>query len=148
MNGPHRLRGTASPDGRCRRPVDVLRGLVPIGDTVAAEFFVGDPARGRALVEEVARIVPVGPTRFLRRPAVVETETLDDDLHRITARCAVAVGRESLAEEFLPSLIKERAGGHLVVHGPIVTFVDDRAVRSFARATGKLKPARASHEAA
>ena len=102
---------------------------------VEVEFFVSDLARGRELVEEIAPIVPAGPTRFLRRPELVETETLAADLYRITARCAIAVGREWLAEDFLPTLIKERAGEGLLVHGPVVTFVDEQALRSFARAT-------------
>ena len=101
---------------------------------VEIEFFTSELERGRNLVEQIARIVPVGPTRFIRRPELIDSETLDDDLHQITARCAVAVGREWLAEDFLPSLIRERAGEGLLVHGPIVTYVDERARRSFARA--------------
>lgn len=101
---------------------------------VEVEFFTNVLEQGRALVEQVARIVPVGPTRFVTRPALVDSETLDDDLFRITARCAVAVGREWLADDFLPTLIKERAGEGLLVHGPIVTYVDEQATRSFARA--------------
>ena len=77
---------------------------------VEIEFFTNELEPGRALVEQIARIVPVGPTRFLRRPSVTESELLDENLSRITARCAVAVGREWLAEDLLPQLIKERAG--------------------------------------
>ncbi len=101
---------------------------------VEVEFFTSALEPGRDLVQQIARIVPVGPTRFIRRPELTDTETLDDDLHQITARCAVAVGREWLAEDFLPSLIRERAAEGLLVHGPIVTYVDERAARSFARA--------------
>lgn len=101
---------------------------------VELEFFSTDLEAGRHLIEQVAKIVPTGPTRFVRRPKIVDTEALDDDLYRITARCAVAVGREWLAQDFLVKLIKERAGEGLLVHGPIVTFIDERAVRSFARA--------------
>lgn len=100
------------------------------------EFFTSALEPGRELVEQIARIVPVGPTRFVRRPSLTESETLDDDLHRITAHCAVAVGREWLAEELLPTLIKERAAAGLLVHGPIVTYVDEQALRSFTRALG------------
>jgi hypothetical protein len=109
---------------------------------VEIQFFTSALEPGRALIEQIARIVPVGPTRFIRRPAVTDSETLDDDLYSITARCAVAVGREWLAEDFLPKLIKERAADGLLVHGPIITFVDERALRSFARAvvTGAGRP--------
>jgi hypothetical protein len=70
----------------------------------------------------------------VRRPVVDETEELDDELFRIRVRAAVAPGREWLAQEFLPSLVAERAEEGLVVHGPVVTAVDDHATRRFARA--------------
>jgi Mechanosensitive ion channel len=114
--------------------VTALR-VIPRGyREVEIEFFTSALEPGRALVEQIARIVPVGPTRFIRRPALTGTETLDDDLHSITARCAVAVGREWLAQDFLPSLIRERAEPGLLVHGPIITFIDEQALHSFARA--------------
>ena len=111
---------------------------------VEIEFFTSALEPGKDLVEQVARIVPVGPTRFVRRPELTDTETLDDDLHRITAHCAVAVGREWLAQDFLPKLIQERAAEGLLVHGPIITYVDERASRSFARAllTTRSEPKR------
>jgi Mechanosensitive ion channel len=101
---------------------------------IELEFFTSELEAGRELVEQIARIVPAGPTHFIRRPAVLETETLDDDLYRITARCAVAVGREWLADEFLPALLREKAAPGLLVHGPIVTYIDEQASHSFARA--------------
>ena len=104
---------------------------------VEIEFFTSELEAGEELVEQIAQVVPVGPTRFIRRPTLIETETLDDDLYRITARCAVAVGREWLAEEFLPALLKERAAEGLLVHGPIITYVDEQASHSFARAMGR-----------
>ncbi len=114
--------------------VTALR-VIPRGyREVEIEFFTSELEQGRALVEQIALIVPFGTTRFVRRPALVDSETLDDDLHAITARCAVAVGREWLANDFLPTLIKERAAEGLLVHGPIITFVDERASRSFERA--------------
>ena len=110
---------------------------------VEIEFFTSELEAGRALIEQIARIVPAGPTRFLRRPEVTETEVLDEALNRITARCAVAVGREWLAEDLLPNLIKERATPGLLLLGPIITFVDDQALQSFTRAmeTGKARSA-------
>ena len=101
---------------------------------VEIEFFTNELEPGRALIEQIARIVPVGPTRFLRRPDVTESEVLDDDLSRITARCSVAVGREWLADDLLPKLIKQRAASGLLLIGPIITFVDDQALQSFTRA--------------
>jgi hypothetical protein len=98
------------------------------------ELFVSDLDAGRQLVERLARVVPVGPTHFVRPPVVTETEDLDDGLHRITASAAVAPGREWLAEELLPKLAHERDGGGVIVHGPVVTPVDETAETRFARA--------------
>jgi len=114
--------------------VNALR-VVPRGyHEVEVEFFTSSLEPGRELVEQVARIVPAGPTRFVRRPVLSDTEKLDEDLYRITAHCAVSVGREWLAHDLLPTLIKERAADGLLVHGPIVTFIDEQAARSFERA--------------
>ena len=108
------------------------------------EVFVDDAARGQELVELLGQIVPVGPTQFVRPPRVVETEQLGADLFRITATAAVAPGREWLAEDLLPKLAHER-GGDMVVHGPVVTPVDEQAARRYERAAwlgrARLQPA-------
>jgi hypothetical protein len=54
-------------------------------------------------------------------------------------RTAVAPGREWLVHGFYTDLIKERADKHLIVHGPIVLTVDERAARSFARASAESR---------
>ena len=100
---------------------------------VEIEMMATDGDDCRRVVEEVARIVPAGPTRFVRRPEVVEVEVLDDDLVRVLVHASVAHGREWLVEGFLPDLLKERAPEGLIAHGPIVMFVDERATRRFAR---------------
>ena len=101
---------------------------------VEVEIFTSSLDAGRELVDQIAAIVPAGVTRFVQRPRLVESEALDDDLYRLTITCAVAVGREWLAEDLLPTLIKQRAADGLLVLGPIVTYVDETAQRAFARA--------------
>jgi small conductance mechanosensitive channel len=126
--------------------VSMLR-VIPRGyRDVEVEFFTTQLEPGEELVSHVAAIVPFGMTRFVQRPEVVDTEALDENLYRITAHCAVAVGREWLANDLLPSLIKERAAEGLLVHGPIITFLDENAQRSFARAirTRSQRPRRAA----
>jgi small-conductance mechanosensitive channel len=98
------------------------------------EIFVKDAAAGRELVQHVARIVPAGPTHFIRRPAVVEVDSLEDDVHRIRSRAAVPPGREWLAVDLLPELMRERAEDALIVHGPVVMWIDEQAEQRFARA--------------
>ncbi len=96
------------------------------------EFFTREEPAARALIAQIARLVPMGPTRFVRRPELVEIERLDKDLYRCEARCAVAAGREWLAMDLLPSLLRERVPEGLLVHGPVVTFTDKVADTSFA----------------
>lgn len=99
------------------------------------ELFTSEEELGRELVEEIAKIVPAGPTHFIRRPTVEETERLGAELVRIRARTSVAPGREWLASELLPEMVKERAGDDgLLVHGPVVSAIDEQAARRFARA--------------
>jgi hypothetical protein len=50
----------------------------------------------------------------------------------------VAHGREWLVDGFLPDLLKERAEPGLIVHGPVVMFVDDHAASRFARAVPRV----------
>jgi moderate conductance mechanosensitive channel len=108
--------------------------LIPRGvREVEIELFVNDLEAGTRLVERLARIVPLGPTQFIRAPQVVESEKLDEDFFRITATAAVAPGREWLAEDLLPKLARERTDG-LIVHGPVVTPIDEQAATRFARA--------------
>ena len=79
--------------------------------------------------------MPTGPTHFIHPPTVVETDRLEDDLHRIRATAAVPLGREWLAEDLLPSFMRERATDDLIVHGPVVMWADEHAEHRFARVT-------------
>ena len=106
------------------------------------ELFACEQEAGRRLVERVARLVPAGPTHFVHTPEVREIEELGDELYRISAHAAVAPGREWLAEDFLPSLVKERARDGLLVHGPVVMPVDEAANRRFARIVSAREHAR------
>ncbi len=109
--------------------------LLPRGFREAqVDVFVSDADAGRDLVRQVAQIVPTGPTHFIRRPTVTEVDSLEADVHRVHALAAVPPGREWLATEFLPELLRERAKDGLIVHGPVVMWVDEQAERRFARA--------------
>jgi small conductance mechanosensitive channel len=102
---------------------------------VSIELVVRDEAEGRRLIANAARVMPVGPTQFVRAPWVQSVEQLDDDLVLLRVRAAVAPGREWLANSFLPDVLRERAPEGLIAHGPVVMEVDDLARRRFARAT-------------
>ena len=110
--------------------------VLPAGvKELAYELFVSDRDAGEELVEEVAQMVPEDPTTFIRRPWIEHVDDRSDALVRIRVRGTVAPGREWLAEEFFPDLLKERADDGLIIHGPVTLAVDERATRSFARAS-------------
>jgi moderate conductance mechanosensitive channel len=102
---------------------------------VSIELVVRDESEGRRLFDDAARVMPVGPTQFVRVPWIESVERLDEELVLLRGRAAVAPGREWLARGFLADVVRERAGEGLVVHGPVVIEVDDLASRRYARAT-------------
>ena len=117
---------------------------------LAIEVFVAKREPGERLVEDVVRILPEGPTTFIRRPWIEHVEDLAHNLTRIRLHATVAPGREWLAEEFFTDLLKQRAGDSLIVHGPVAFAVDERATRSYARASATTRTAfgRAQRDAA
>jgi small conductance mechanosensitive channel len=108
---------------------------------LAIELFVSKREEGERLVGDVARILPEGPTTFVRRPWIAQIDDLSPVLARIRLNATVAPGREWLAEDFFSDLLKQRAGNGLIVHGPVVLAVDERATRSFARASATTRRA-------
>ena len=103
------------------------------------ELVASNHEAAEVLVEEVARLLPVGPTTFVRRPQLHQVDDLAPGLVRLRVRAAVAPGREWLVNGFLTDLLKERAEKHLLVHGPVVLTVDESATRSFARASAATR---------
>lgn len=101
---------------------------------VSIEIFVRDEAEGRRVLTDIARVMPAGPTQFIRQPWIESANTLDGDLVHLRARATVAPGREWLAYEFLPDVMKERAPAGLIVHGPVIMAVDEIAGLRYAGA--------------
>jgi small conductance mechanosensitive channel len=103
------------------------------------EVFVTDRERGVQMVESVAGILPEGPTTFIRRPRIDRVDELSETLVRISARAAVAPGREWLLDGFFADLIRDRAGDGLIAHGPVTLSVDESAARSYSRANAATR---------
>lgn len=123
--------------------IAALRLLPDGGHRYEVELFVHDADAGERLVENVARLVPTGPTAFVHPPEVSAVTELDQDLYRVTAQATVAVGCSWMAENLLPSLLHERADDDLIVHGPVILPTDESAASRFARA-GRLRRRRPS----
>ncbi|MFN8121368.1 MAG: mechanosensitive ion channel family protein [Thermoleophilia bacterium] len=104
------------------------------------ELYASDEDAGRAAIESAGALAPVGPTQFVDRPRIVGADHLGDALVRLRARVAVAPGREGLARDLLPALIRERAQTGAILHGPVVEAVDDEATRKFGRALDGRPP--------
>jgi small conductance mechanosensitive channel len=106
---------------------------------LAIEIFVSTRETGEQLVEDVVRMLPEGPTTFIRRPWISHVEELSPVLTRIRIHTTVTPGREWLAESFFTDLLKQRASDGLIVHGPVALAVDERATRSYARASATTR---------
>jgi hypothetical protein len=106
---------------------------------LSLELFVSDRAAGTDAVESAAIMVPEGPTTFVRRPWIEEIEELSPSLVRLNVRATIAPGREWLAEGFFADLLKERSHEGLIVHGPVALAVDERASRTYARASAATR---------
>ena len=119
--------------------ITAVRTIPSGAKELALELFVSDRADGEGLVEAVSLMVPEGATTFIRRPWIEQIEELSPALVRVTVRATVAPGREWLAENFFPDLLKERAHDGLIVHGAVILTVDERALRSFARASAATR---------
>jgi small-conductance mechanosensitive channel len=103
------------------------------------EVFVTDRERGLEMVESVAGILPEGPTTFIRKPQIDRVDELGETLVRISARAAVAPGREWLVDGFFADLLRERAEPGLIAHGPVTLAVDESAARSYSRASAATR---------
>jgi small-conductance mechanosensitive channel len=103
------------------------------------ELVASDREKAERLVLDVGAVLPEGPTTFVHRPQVHAIDELAPGFVRLRMRTAVAPGREWLVQGFYADLLKERADVHLIVHGPVVLGVDERASRSFARASASTR---------
>lgn len=106
---------------------------------LAIEIFVSKRHEAEELIEDVSKLLPEGPTTFIRRPWIAAVDEMSPVLARIRVHATVAPGREWLAENFFVDLLKERGGEGLIVHGPVTLAVDERAARSFARASATTR---------
>ena len=115
--------------------IPAVRVLPRGAKELAVELFVTDRQRGEELVASVSSILPESSTTFVRRPWVETIDALSDTLIRIRLRASVVPGREWLLDSFYSDLLKEQADDGLIAHGPVVVSADERAARSFARAS-------------
>ncbi len=119
--------------------IPAVRVLPRGAKELAMELFVTDRKRGKDVVTAVSAILPHGSTTFVRRPWVERIDDLSETLVRLRVLATVAPGREWLVQDFFSQLLKEQAGDGLIVHGPVVLAVDERASRSFARASAATR---------
>ncbi|MDQ3876226.1 MAG: mechanosensitive ion channel family protein [Actinomycetota bacterium] len=119
--------------------IPAVRVLPRGAKELAMELFVTDRKRGEDVVAAVSAILPHGSTTFVRRPWVDRIDDLSEMLVRLRVLATVAPGREWLVQDFFSQLLKEQAGDGLIAHGPVVLAVDERASRSFARASAATR---------
>jgi moderate conductance mechanosensitive channel len=111
-----------------------LRLLPRAAREVQIEAFFSDEESARRVFDDIVRIVPVGPTNFVRPPWLKRVDQLGEDVVRLTAGAFVPPGREWLADDLIASLMRERANGDLL-HGPVVTEFDSQASARYGRSS-------------
>src|SRR5256885_10108130 len=83
------------------------------------ELVASDRDAAERLVEDVAAVLPQGPTTFVQRPQVHQIDDLAPALVRLRMRAAVVPGREWLVHGVYTHLLEERAERDPIVHGPV-----------------------------
>jgi small-conductance mechanosensitive channel len=111
-----------------------MRLLPRAAREVQIEAFFTDEQAARRVFADIVRIVPVGPTNFVRAPWLKRVDTLGDDVVRLTAGAFVPPGREWLADDLVAGLMRERSNGELL-HGPVVTEFDSQAAARYGRSS-------------
>lgn len=100
---------------------------------ISLEIYTREPEIVMRMINEVAELLPKGPTYLVQPLTVVETETLAQGLVRIQARAATPPGREWLIEQFAVEALRDRDTGGAIVHGPLAFYTDAVAERRFKR---------------
>ncbi len=100
---------------------------------IALDIFVNDLSKGRSLVKGVLADMPIGPTMINKKMSISEEEKLGS-VWRITVVGHTTIGREWLIEDFLVKAInKADSKSNIIVHGPIVHYVEKEAEKRFAK---------------
>lgn len=105
---------------------------------MAIEVFARDRDAVVALVDEVSRTLPQGPTHLVTPLRVAELEHLETGDWRIQARANIVPGREWLMEDLACKMFTERAADGLIAHGPISYYTDQVAVNRYTRSAAAL----------
>lgn len=119
--------------------IPALRVLPRGVKELAVELFVSDREPAEELVLSVSAMLPEGATTLVRRPWIERVEELSESLVRIVVRATSVPGREWLVESYFCDMLKERSRDDLIVHGPVVMAVDERAARTYARASAAMR---------
>ena len=101
---------------------------------VQIEVYVNDEHAGRALFEDVVRLVPVGPTNFIQ-PPWVQQRRRHRSRPRPPQRRRVRPAWARVARGRPDPQPPPRARRGALTHGPVVTEVDAAATARFQRAT-------------
>lgn len=112
--------------------------------TIAVDVFVRDKAKGKEIVNQIIKTIPISSTMLAQAPLITDTERWSDGLWRITVIGQTPPGREWLIEKYFVNSLKAVDEGklyadRLIVHEPIARYGDAEVDRRFKRAVRILK---------
>jgi len=105
--------------------------------SISVDIFVNDTSAAKKMVEHAIATLPIGTTALTKTPVITDIVKVTDSLWRIVVEAKTAPGREWLIENFFISSLQQadsRRKSQVIVHGPIVRFVDAEAEKGFKRA--------------
>lgn len=105
--------------------------------SISVDVFVSDPKRAKTMIEKTITTLPIGATALTKPPVITDVVEVTQNMWRVVINAKTAPGREWLIENYFVSSLKEsdeKRKQPIIVHGPVVRFVDSEAEKGFKRA--------------
>lgn len=105
--------------------------------SISLDVFVNDPEAAKHIIEHSIATLPVGATTLTKSPTIDTITEVSEKMWRIVVSAKTAPGREWLIEDFFASSLREtdnKRQDPVIIHGPVVRFVDQEAEKGFKRA--------------
>jgi len=112
--------------------------VTPFGvRSISIDVFVNNPEKARKIIRQTITTLPLGATTLTESPSISTIAEVTEGMWRVVIEAKTAPGREWLIENFFVSSLKEsdaKLNKPVIVHGPVVRFVDSEAEKGFKRA--------------
>ena len=105
--------------------------------SISVDVFVSDPNIAKNIITKTITTLPIGATALTEAPTISDIVEVTENMWRVVINAKTAPGREWLIENYFVASLKEaddKRKNPVIVHGPVVRFVDSAAEKGFKRA--------------